>query len=294
MNVIKFKDAFGPDNKFNDLFRGKYAYWIVMKYAVPFDCISEAEYVAFERNPKLLIDNKSCIPFIDTDRGCINILIDIEETDLINSIKTFKAKNDFVPADISLPELKKFRTWLAKRLLDFNNFGEDQTAVLNYYAGGMFDGVVKVLSKIDKSMNIPVTGSQSSCSACSTLSNPYGELTVCDPLDTYRTYMYAEMVKMFSEIDFWKNQYSNLLQEILIYIKGIIKSGLGIASIQSSNFKDCACTGQDANSDYFDILKRLAQSLEYIIDGDIVGHKLYIAKAFNEWATTCYEQMEWK
>lgn len=292
MNVIKFKDALGPDDQFNDLFRGKYAYWINMKYAVPFDCISESEYIAFERNPKLLTCSAPRIPYVDTDRGCINILIDVEETDVINSIKTLKGKNNLVPSDITVAQLKKFRTWLAKKLLELNEFNEDQHAVINYYAQGMYDGVVKVLSKIDRSLNIPIKGVQGSCNSCSNLSNPFTELSTCDPLETYRTYIYTEMVKMFSEVDFWKDQYSNFLQEMLIYVRGIITSGLSISSTSGNKYKDCSCT-TTVGDEYFDILKRLAKSIEYILDSDIVGHRLYIAKALNEWASSCYEQMEW-
>ena len=49
-------------------------------------------------------------------------------------------------------------------------------------------------------------------------------------------------------------------------------------------------TGEVTN---VDILKRLSQSLQYIIDGNILGRKNYILKAFTDWSTNLYEKMEW-
>ena len=41
------------------------------------------------------------------------------------------------------------------------------------------------------------------------------------------------------------------------------------------------------------ILKRLSQSLQYIAEGNMMGHKNYIHDAFKDWSTNLYELMEW-
>ena len=41
------------------------------------------------------------------------------------------------------------------------------------------------------------------------------------------------------------------------------------------------------------ILQQLSNSLNYIINNDILGHKNYISTAFNNWAKYLYESMEW-
>ena len=49
MNIIKFKDQIRPlDDLFNTYLKGKYAYWIQMRYVVPFEYISQAEYIKYE------------------------------------------------------------------------------------------------------------------------------------------------------------------------------------------------------------------------------------------------------
>ena len=297
MNIIKFKDVIKVnDDNFNKYLKGKYAYWINMRYAIPFEFITEQEYITMSRCDHWLKDpcKKECVFYWDTNRGSINILIDVQETENINSISCYEAKNSFTPGqNLTIDDLKVFRTWLAKRLLEFNKFNEDDSLVINYYANGMYDNTVKILSKIDRKLSIPVTGSHNSCSMCSDISNlNVGMVDVCDPLETYRTYIYKLMVEKFSDIDFWKSQYTPFMEEFKWYIDDILKVGFTIEET-TDNYLDCSCTGD--SDDYFkDILRRLSRSIEYILDDETCGHRLYIAKAFNDWATYCYEKMYWK
>ena len=54
MNIIKFKDIIvNGDDVFNKKFKGKYAYWVHMKYAMSFDDISTTDYVRYETYEKL-------------------------------------------------------------------------------------------------------------------------------------------------------------------------------------------------------------------------------------------------
>ena len=297
MNIIKFKDTVKVgDNNFNKHLKGKYAYWIDMRYAIPFEFITDREYIALSRSCRWIDDpcKKEGEFYWDTERGYINTLIDIEATEAVNSVAQYVAKNNFSTDEtLTICDLKVFRTWLAKQLICLNTLDEDQLHILNYYAGGMFDDTVKILSKIDPTLEIPASGSEGSCSVCSrtdyTLS---AQQTVCNPLGMYREYIYKKMVEMFSNLEFWTEQYSDFLWEFKHYIDNIIRVGWTIGDDMKGTFDDCCCN--NSKNDYFqDIMKRLSQSLEYILNGDTCGHKLYMMKAFTDFASLCYEKMYW-
>ena len=57
----------------------------------------------------------------DGDYYWMNSYIDYVETDNINNIDGLKQSNNYIPTgDLSLDEIKRFRTWLASSLLDLN------------------------------------------------------------------------------------------------------------------------------------------------------------------------------
>lgn len=296
MNIIKFKDVIKVnDDNFNKYLKGKYAYWVRMQVAIPFDFMSEEEYVNAERSGHLPKGLRECEHYWYTDSGQVCALIDDVETDNINSIGRCETLNGMSAGEtLTVEQLKKFRTWLAKSLLEFNKFDEDEHEVVDYYAKGMYNTVVKSLSKIETNATLLELGPKGSCTVCSNNSIPtLGNVTVCDPLQSYRDFIYRKMVEMFSEIEFWADQYKPFIEEMRNYIEGIVSVGFTIGENERYNkFADCTCT--NGNSDYFfEILKRLSRSLEYILDGELQGHKLYISKAFNEFASFCYEEMEW-
>lgn len=299
MNVIKFKDIIKDgDSQFNDNFKGKYTYWVKMQYAVPFDDLTVGEYTTYERG------NETPAGSINTDE--YQEYIDIAGTDAANSIDGFKLFNNYsTDSDITLDELKVFRRWLAQTLLGFDvEYTENQEHMLQYYANDMYDDTVKWLNQFGgittsytdlyttQKTGVPVGCGCSGVSA--TLSNLYAtNLTTCDPMSVYRKNIWSLMVDTFSEIDFWTVLSPAFLQEFKAYIDNILQVGLPLESTEwTSVFADCAC-GQSPNSSNVAILSHLSQSLQYMIDGETSGHKNFIQKSLNDWASVLYEKMFW-
>lgn len=294
------------DDLFNTYLKGKYAYWIRMRYVIPFDFISQTDYISFEDDVDKLL--KSDVKYWDSEKGDLGIYIDVNGTDSANNIMPFVRANKFTTDDdLTIDEIKRFRTWLAETLLTFDSnmngvqknelYTESFTKVLEYYAGGMFNDVVKALMEIDVTFNISTPGvSNCGCGSGTSLSDLYGwGADICDPLGMYRKHIYNEMVKKFSDVDFWSDFSDIFLIEFKAYIDNIIRLNLPLtASPYVSNFTDCSCVGQeDSQEAYMEILKRLSKSLEYIYSGETKGHLNYISKAFTDWSTTLYELMEW-
>ena len=314
MNIIKLKDIIKPnDTLFNTYLKGKYAYWVHMRYIVPFDLMGHEGYVACENdiNKLLSIDGEVFpkpfgVPYIDMYSEDMFPYIDIYETDKANGVMKYRLLNDFAPdSNITIDELKKFRTWLATNLLTFdtNNVGEqinhiyneDETHVLQYYKGGMYNDIIKVLTIFGgASVSYDVLG-QSACGCNTDLSSLYSSsLDVCDGISIYRKNVYNRMVEMFSKIDFWTQFPSTFILEFKKYIDNIIKCNFKLTQSQYvSNFTDCGCVNIDEQSNMIAILKRLSQSLEYIADGNTMGNKNYISDSLRDWSSILYELMEW-
>ena len=104
------------------------------------------------------------------------------------------------------------------------------------------------------------------------------------------------MVEMFGDINFWLrfDDNSGFIEEFKKYIDNIAKCNLVLhKSEYVSDFVDCGCDTTDEQSDMIKILQKLSQSLQYIIDKDIKGHKNYITDSLDSWARYLYELMEW-
>ena len=92
MNIIKFKDVVLADNnKFNEKFKGKYAYWIHMKYAVPFDDLGD-NYKTYElsSDPRALLTSNG-IDYLDVEDGYVSV-VDVTDTEKVNNILAGIAK----------------------------------------------------------------------------------------------------------------------------------------------------------------------------------------------------------
>lgn len=330
MNIIKLKDIIMPDDMpqasfFNTYLKGKYAYWVQMRYIVPFDLtmvdgvligMNHEGYVACEEDiTKLLQREDGTWP---KPYGSKNIdiyedpnflqYIDELETDRINSTVEFRLKNKYTPDDdITIDELKNFRTWLASELLLMDQtelgeqknsyFTEPETHVLKYYASNMFDSTIKILTEFGQKRVEFNTLNNSSCGCSSTnLSSLYNtELNVCDPIMIYRKNLYEKMIQMFSEISFWDRWAPEFILTFKKYIDNIINTNLPLKNQPLMEaFNDCGCLSADKTQESFiGILKRLSISLEYIYKGNTAGHKNYITGALIDWSTELYESMQW-
>ncbi len=319
MNIIKLKDTLMPDKynmseMYNKHLKGKYAYWIQMRYIVPFDFMRHEGYVACEEDiTKLLMKADGTYPkpygcpyidMYDEDR-CIIRFIDLAETDRANNISEFRTANTQVTDhDLTIAELKLFRRILATLLLDYNNIyinesgsviDNTEKSVLDYYANDMVDEVIKGLLIFSNQQVITIpTSSTCGCSSMATLSSLNVSLDVCDPISIYRKSVYNKMVTMFSDVDFWKRWPKELLITMKKYIDNILRVGLVInnSTTDPSIYKDCTCNGSDSNSNQ-NILEKLSKSLDYMIEGQEKNHYNYIKDSLYNWSSLLYEFMQW-
>lgn len=313
MNIVKLKDIIlkGDDN-FNNKLKGKYAYWIQMRYIVSFDDLTYLDYIQAEQDPSIL--NKKNIYYIDSydcDGNCMYLYIDSIETNRINSIGDYIVKNNFQPdADITVDELKVFRTWLAKNLLLFDQnadgtqaydiYNEKTTIMLQYYANGMYDDVISQLDMFVKTdVDIIYNNKSSNCGCCgdTNISSLYNtNMVVCEPVSKYRTYIYHYMVEVFSDMNFWMQFSKEFLMDFKKYIDNIVRYNFPLVKSQyDSDFVDCGCASStDARQqELMEILRRLSVSLQCMIDDDLQGHKNYIMNSLIDWSKLLYENMEW-
>lgn len=319
MNIIKLKDQIMPVDLpqadfFNNHLKGKYAYWVQMRYIVSFDHMGREGYIACEEDiNNLLPDSAGNIPtpfgapFFDTYDMEILKYIDTIETDRINSTVEFRLKNSYSPDnDITIDELKLFRAWLAKELLKMDQtelgeqknsyFSDTETHVLKYYADNMYDSTIKILSEFGQTQVSFGALDTTSCGCHgSNISSLYNtELNVCDPIEVYRKNIYNKMVEMFSVETFWTKWAPEFLNEFKKYIDNIIKCNFSLSKTEwHSEFVDCACQNKSEQDKLMDILKRLSISLGYMKSGSIAGHKNYINDALYEWSSLLYEKMQW-
>lgn len=297
MNIVKFKDVrIDGDKLFNENFKGKYCYAVKMTKAVTFDSLTESQYSLAEQTG-LLPEGAIEISLSD-----YNDYIDFETTSKINSITKYESYNQFIPdTEITIDELKKFREWLATTLLDLDQdareYEEKTKEMLWYYKKNMYNNVVKQLSNfIPKNQTVSIQFTPTSSCACTQHVDMTGLTTACDPVSTYKKGVYEHMVTTFSQVDFWKDLDADFLTNFKAYIDGIIGYNLPLSTVDYvSEFADCGCVNvaDTAQKLLINILKNLSTSLGYIIDGDITGHKNFIASSFREWAEKLYEKMYW-
>ena len=320
MNIIKLKDILMPDKynmseMYNMHLKGKYAYWVQMRYIVPFEFMGHEGYVACEEDiTKLLMKADGTYPkpygcpYIDMydEDKCIMRYIDLEETDIANNISKYRTANDqTTDFDITISELKLFRKKLATMILDYNNIyindngsaiASIEESVLRYYMNDMYDEVVKGLLMFGNQQVILSTV-DTTCGCCSstTLSSlNNSSLNICDPLSIYRKSIYNKMVTMFSDVEFWKRWPNELLVVMKKYIDNILKVGLNVNNntVDPSIYRDCTCSNSNTNTNQ-NILEKLSKSLDYMIEGQEKSHYNYIKDSLYNWASLLYEYMQW-
>lgn len=319
MNIIKLKDVIMPDSMpqaeyFNKYLKGRYAYWVQMRYIVSFDHMRHEGYVACEEDITKLLqreDGKYPKPYgapcMDVYAKDVYLYVDSNETDKCNNTVEFRMKNKYVTDEnITLNELKTFRTWLASEILkmDQTELGEQKksfltdtdTHVMEYYAHNMYDNTVKILSEFGSvNVNYYKLSTDCGCSGSTDLNSLYSNtLTTCDPLSIYRRNIYNRMLELFSSIDFWTQWPLEFIGVFKRYIDNIISTNLPLSnSTYMNEYTDCVCAPKDNQTEFVRILNRLSLSLGYIQNNEINGHKNYIKDALRDWASQLYENMYW-
>ena len=307
MNIIKFTDTVVTGRDwYNSNIRGKYTYWVHCRYVISFDDIDEGIYYELENeNNEFIVSycEENSINYIDTNNSeWINGYIDHSITESINSIEQYKHSNSFVPDNnITIDELKKFRTWLATNLLNIKiDLSDTDIHILEYYSNGMTDDTLKWLNEfgtIDIKYNNII---QNNCGCGSGATNTSGlyntSVSVCDPILIYMNNIKAGMVNMFSNIDFWKILNPDFLDEIIKYLNGILKANLPLVYLNSTlDIYSCKCLNDRdlASSQARGLLGDLIKAFELIKNNDIVGHKNNIFNTLHNWSLNLYEIMEW-
>lgn len=311
MNIVKHKDIYlKPEmwtggvcpytqedmDWYNENLKGKYAYALNWKWVVPFGQMTLSEFVSYSA-----LDTPGNKEYCDISK--YESFIDQEATDRTNSISKYVALNKFSSdTDITLDEIKNFRTWLAstiKAIKDEADMVNGEKIMLEYYAGGMYDQTVNSLSIFSSvSPQMSVVTAQS-CGCASGSANQLLGTTgaVCDPLSIYRKGIYDLMVSLWSKHDYWIDLESeDFLIEFKRYIDGVVSYNLPLFITDwTTVFADCTCANSSDALQNAGILamRNLSQALQYMIDGEITSHKNFIDNALRVFASQYYERMQW-
>lgn len=316
MNIVKLKDVLMPDefkmaSFFNEHLKGKYAFWIQMRYIFPLDSLCYQKYIKYEQMDPMDFLKETTLPHIDlySEEYCmidfVNMFIDLCETEEINNIYEFKASNEYATdSDIEISTIRLFRTWLASELLKLNTglYGEylgkysmEVVHMLEYYKNGMYNDVVKYL-EIFGGVNVDFSNVTSSCGCCNSNSSilSLGVVNMCDAKQIYLDNIHKLMVATFEEPSFWMSVNKDFIKIFKKYIDNIIKSGLIVnVSKTSDKYTDCKCSVSESSSNS-NMLLQLSIALGYIIDEDVAGHINYIHDALYNWAEYLYDYMIWE
>lgn len=305
MNIVKIQDV----NLVNEIenfnhFKGKYCYCVNWKYIFTFNDLTEVDYVklslALSENSIENTDYNSLI-YGDYNLFLEKNAIDLLATEKANLPNKYIEFNKFIPdSELTFDEVKRFRTWLASTLLNLsdNLTPEKYKAVFQYYSDEMNDQVKKQLQMFESN---PVQGifEQVSGSTCGCSQQGYSGITgvsYCNPIEIYSKSIYNEMVKIFSDIDFWLEKENEFLLEIKKYIDYILDANLPlINSKYASPFLNCNClTNQNEAKDRAkETLKNLSEVFSILSTKELTGKKNFISTTLYSWASNLYEKMRW-
>lgn len=314
MNIVKFKDIVMPDECrfskfFNEELKGKYAYWVQMRYIFPLDSLDYKTYIKYEQLDHVHFLGVDILPHIDLySEECsmfdfAQVYIDSDATELANAISDYKTANEYVADfDIDINKLRNFRSWLATEILKFNtsydgtyldNLTESQLHMLEYYKNDMYNIIVKQLSVfgIENAFTI---SDKPNCGCCSTnISGLYNlsNTLSCNALNVYTQNLHTLMVQTFEDINFWLCFNKDFIAVFKKYIDNIIKTGLTIN--ESNNTLYLACNCNNYKNDTNLLLKNLSEALQYIINDEYKGHLNFIHDSLYAWADQLYDKMSW-
>ena len=307
MNIVKFQDTVLNEsnnknmlsaekvNLFNNKLKGKYAYAINFKFVVPFEDITFEQYYEISNDESIIYG----IDYIDLNN--ISEFIDLSKTQIANSITVFEESNKFTTdSDITLDELKRFRTWLADMLYTLFNDSLDSITkeMLNYYREEMNDDTIDHLSYFangtEHDLISTTNASSCGCQNNTQIFNQYA-ISSCNPIYMYRKGVYEKMVSVFSDIDFWLKLNKDFLKEIKRYIYGIIDCNLPLHTSQfSTALHDCGClTRNNVQEERMQILKDLSSCFYFLESDNYINKKNHISLTLNKWASLLYERMRW-
>lgn len=324
MNIIKFKDAFKEgDDKFNASFRGKYCYAVKWTVAVPVGAISEREYIAACKSKTEEDDYDYDFEFINIDD--YSGQIDNTVTNKINSVTDYTYYNAHVSEDFTIDQLKRFRTAVAESMLSAKSLWDDEydpsladaiESMLSYYANGMWDCALKSLVMMSSFQPVSVTTSSACCQPdgvvnfSSSVINANTRTSSCDCgcqydseaelmaekgfcMSSYRKNIYNLMVRVFSDIAWWKLIDRTVAGDTAKMIDAILAAGLKVNTGSSEPiFGDCGCSDVTIYSSQ--VLENASKALKMIESGDTAKNSNFIRSSLYEWASKLYEKMEWK
>ena len=318
MNIVKLKDILMPETSlmaefFNKRLKGKYAYWVQMRYIFPLDSLDFKTYIKYEQLDHVHFLAYDMLPHIDLySEECsmydfAQNYIDHTMTEEVNSIQELVSANDYVADfDIDITKIRRFRSWLAEELLKFNTaldgtylnkFTSEQIHVLEYYQNGMYNDIVKYLS-VFGTTETTLGSSVNSCECCSTNKSGLYNISVgsvCDANKVYTDNIHRYMVTMFEDVNFWSQFNIDFIKVFKKYIDNIIKTGLAINNTPDLiKFADCNCSSQTKNNANEKMLRNLSESLEFIINGEVTGHLNFITDSLHNWAEYLYDYMSWQ
>lgn len=316
MNIIKLRDIVMPETCalakfFNKNLKGKYAYWIQMRYIFPMDSLDYKTYIQYEQYDHVHFLGPTILPHIDLySEECsmydfAQVYVDIETTEAINNVNEYSFANDYVADfDVDITKLRNFRSWLAAELLKFNTgitgeylnkYSNEETHMLEYYKNGMYNDVIKYL-EVFGYQNAVLNNSATTCGCCSSSSITFN-LNLnnsCDAKSIYVNNLHALMVQTFENVNFWMQFNKEFIKTFKKYIDNIVKTGLIVNTVSTNKFVDCNCSNSSGRSSNEMLLVRLSEALQYIIDDDTNNHKNFIHDALYNWAEYLYDHMQWK
>lgn len=323
MNIVKLKDILMPKEFkmaefFNKHLKGKYAYWIQMRYIFPLDSLDYSSYIKYEQMDSFEYVSEEIPQHIDlySEEYCmidfVNCFIDLCTTEEINNICSYRASNAYATdTDIDINSLRSFRTWLATELIKLNTgiyddhlgkYTSEQIHMLEYYKNNMHNDVIKYLSVFGNySPSVSFINSNTSCGCCNSNINSnldISDINTCDVVSIYRKNIHKMMVETFSQPEFWMSLNRDFIKLFKKYIDNIIRTGLSVANVLYTNtdiISECSCYNvNDKYSNSNNILNKLSISLGYIIDEKTSGHINFIHDSFYAWAEYLYEKMIWE
>lgn len=297
MNIVKFTNS----TDMPEYLRNKYAHCINWTYCIPLDTDIDVIKVSQDLNLSQTLDtNVLGGDYVEYKEALEKGWIEESATLKVNSISKYQIQNEIESSELTIKELKIFRTWVAKSILDFNfEFDWTTTHMLNYYKDNMYNKVVQALQEFGTDTSglvMPINSLSCGCSNGITLTEINKRSYTCDPLMTYRLNIHNKMVEVFSDIDFWMEFGNGFLSSMKKRIDEIVRLNFILSPTEhKSDFIDCVydLDGNTSQQRNMRRLVKLSQALEYMINDDISGHRLYISDAFKEWAAYLYENMYW-